>query len=38
MLLGEIGETLELFMMIGAVVFCIWLLVFIQNKTGVGSE
>ena len=38
MLLGEIGETLELFMMIGAVLFCIWLLVFIQNHTGMGSE
>ena len=38
MLLGEIGETLELFLMLGAVVFCSWLLVFIQNRTGVGSE
>lgn len=38
MLLGEIGETLELFMMIGAVLFCIWLLKFIQDHTGVGSE
>jgi hypothetical protein len=38
LLLGEIGETLELFMMIGAVVFCIWLLIVIQNNTGVGSE
>jgi hypothetical protein len=38
LLFGEIGETLELFMMIGAVLFCIWLLVVIQNMTGVGSE
>jgi hypothetical protein len=38
LLFGEIGETLELFMMIGAVLFCIWLLVVIQNQTGVGSE
>jgi hypothetical protein len=38
MLFGEIGETLELFMMIGAVLFCIWLLVVIQNKTGTGYE
>jgi hypothetical protein len=38
MLLGEIGETLELFMMVGAVVFCIWLLVLIQRGTGTGYE
>ena len=38
MLLGEIGETLEIFMMIGAVVLCIWLLVWIQDKTGTGYE
>jgi hypothetical protein len=38
MLFGEIGEPLELVMMIGAVVFCIWLLMVIQNKTGTGYE
>jgi hypothetical protein len=38
MVFGEIGEKLELMMMIGAVVLCIWLLVWIQNRTGVGSE
>lgn len=38
MILGEIGETLELFMMIGAVLICIWILVVIQNRTGMGSE
>ena len=38
MLLGEIGETLELFMMIGAVLICIWILMVIQDKTGTGYE
>ena len=38
MLFGEIGEKLELFMMIGAVLLCIWILVVIQNKTGTGYE
>lgn len=38
MLLGEIGETLELFMMIGAVILSIWVVMWIQNITGTGSE
>ncbi len=38
MVFGEIGETLELFMMILAVVASIGILVWIQNRTGVGSE
>ena len=38
MLLGEIGETLELFMMIGAVLICIWILILIQDRTGTGYE
>ena len=38
MLFGEIGEMLELFMMIAAVLISIWILVWIQNRTGMGSE
>ena len=38
MLFGEIGETLELFVMVGAVVLSIWIIIWIQNLTGTGSD
>lgn len=38
MLFGEIGETRELFVMIGAVLISIWLVYAIQQRTGTGSE
>jgi hypothetical protein len=38
MLFGEIGEMLELFMMIGAVLICIWFVHLIQKATGTGYE
>jgi hypothetical protein len=37
-LFGEIGETLELFMMIGAVIISIWVIHLIQKGTGTGYE
>ncbi len=38
MVFGEIGETLELFMMIGAVVASIAVIYWIQRVTGTGSD
>lgn len=38
MVFGEIGETLELFMMIGAVILSIWVIMAIQKGTGTGYE
>ncbi len=38
MILGEIGETLELFMMIAAVIISIWIILAIQKGTGTGFE
>lgn len=38
MIIGEIGETLELFMMIGATLLSIWVIILIQNATGTGTE
>lgn len=38
MVFGEIGEALELFVMIGAVLLSIWIVMWIQKVTGTGSE
>lgn len=38
MLFGAIGETRELFMMMGTVVLAIWIIHRIQKATGTGYE
>lgn len=38
MVFGEVGETVELFIMIGAVILSIAVILWIQNLTGTGSE